>query len=328
MAWPVFDAINIISVHEIEVSLDGTPFVASHVRTYKRQFRVIVDNPLGESNQICSAVGIPLPFAPYTGGGTTYDLSALCVKISAALQVPEDRFHWIVTCEYSSEMPEGGPSACSYGIDAIGPQNEPEKEPWIIGWEPEVITKAYERDMSGNAFTSSAGKPFKPAPTFQMARAVITFTRNQLTFGREQITQYSFAVNSDFFLGSPPGTAQCMPPTGKLMFRGATSYWRVTWKVKFGGPDPSYDDGIEMFTPVQILDQDTYRIQDIIGSPDLGTQVPILRQGVPVTDPLLLDGNGQPLEGIDIGPQYRSFDIYRTLPFNALFAAGLGLVGP
>ncbi len=329
MAWdPFIPGINIISCNEIEVSRDGTPFVASHVRTYKRQFRVIVDNPLAESNQICQAGPIPLPFAPYTSAdGGDYDVSALCVKIAAAQQVPDDRMHWIVTCDYSTEMPEGGPSACFYGSFPLGAQNQPELEPWVISWEPETITKAYQYDRNGNAFTSSAGKPFKPAPSYQTARAVLCFTRNQLTFGREQIVNYSYAVNSDDFLGAIPGAAQCMPPTGKLMFRGNTAYWRVTWKVKFGGEDPSYPDGVETFDPVYLLDQDTFRLQDIPGSPDLGKAVPILRHGVPVTDPLLLNGIGQPI-GVDDRPEYREFNIYRTMPFNALFVAGLGLVTP
>jgi hypothetical protein len=329
MAW---SAANVVSVNEIEQTRDGTSFQSSLHRNYRRQFRVIFDSPITGTETACSAPGIPLPFSPYsTGEGIEFDLASLCVKTSATMQVPDDRMIWIVTCDYSTEMPEGGPSVASFGNDPAGTQNHPENEPWTIGWEPEVISRARQWDLDGFAFTASSGKPFKPAPTIETARPVLTFSRNQLEFGRTDIITYSYAVNSDDFLGAPPGSAQCLPPTAKLMWRGNIMYWRVTWKIRFGNEDLTFNDvgGYEQFSPMRLLDQDTFHRQNAEGAPGEGQPVPIIGlNGQTAVDPLLLDGLGQvlPYGG---NPVFLRFNVYPSKPFNALFLFGLdGKVTP
>lgn len=323
--WEDFTLANILTVDEIEQTRGGTAFNAGDLsRNYTRKFRVICDNPNGGASVICSHVLLPRPFSPYVmTDGSEYDLNALMIRSSADLQVPDDRMIWIVTCEYSTQMPDGGPGApgnTGFGIEDGGSQNNPEMEPWSIEWDSETVTRTGQKDLNGKAFLSSARKPFKPAPSFEVARPILVIQRNQLTFTRETISKYAFAVNSVAFLGAAVGCAQCFPPRGKLMFRGNISYYRTTWRIRFGAPIELASDELETFSPVKILDQDTHRLQDTPGQPDFDKPVPIYRRGTAITDPVLLE-NGQPLDvsAIDAIPHFQEFDIYKPQNFYDIF---------
>lgn len=350
-----YDPANFLMVDELRETRDGTPFSADYEGTYVRRFLVVfnntVDNKFLGSHAACRAPGIPLPFAPYqTADGKEWDLSSLMIRVSAHQQIGEDRYHWIVTCEYSNKVPEGGvPLEVGYGSDTAGAQMEPQKQPPEIEWDFEVVNRAPRKDLRNKAFLNSAAQPFKPSPTFEFGRAVLVMTRNELDFDRKRATRYAFAVNSDKFLGCEPGTVQCMPPRAKQMFRGSIVYWRVSYRLRFGVSAPKDTrvgrggqllsgavqaagldtEKLETWQP-EILDAGLCEINKIAITQNYGKQIPIFRDGIPISQEVLLDGTGSVLKPDKDGeftPVYLKFYIYRQEPFIPLLDVGLSRYG-
>lgn len=318
-------ASSIISVVELFEDRSGQIFEAtSGNRNYVRKFRVMVnDNRVGPLT-VSKAPGIPLPFSPYMTE-TEFDLLALLTGIQAAPEHADDWQSWIVTCTYSTEMPTNGPGDFNSPDNQSGDQNNPEHEPPDIDWDWDTEHRALSKDLDGKPIVNSAGQPFTPVPTFEVAPNILNFARNELFFDRSKSSKYSFVTNKDVFLGAPPGTVLCYPPKAKRVFKGKSAYWRVTYKFKFGR---QLDDKgtLETIQPV-LLDQGLCRLEGnknlppqiikIAGAgvdaaaqgalgvidPDgkvrrrLMEPIPILKRGIPITQPVLLDGKGQEAVG-------------------------------
>lgn len=342
-------------------SRGGSPFIAGGKRTYSRKWLVKTkDKELG-ANVICRAPGI-LPFAPYaTEDGKEWDYQALCVDIR--MEDPIDRndgYHKFVIAEYSTDMPVGGPPAfVGFGAAALGAQAMPWMEPPHIEWDSEVHREARPRDLNGNAYLNSAFVPFKPAPTVEVGRSVLIYERNEQSHDSRKQARYSFAVNSDVFLGEKPGTVQLYPPRAVLSWRGGTSFWRMTYKFRFNSPEipkptnsqiqagtsapvsagASIALGVAsaLATPLRTwqpkyLDAGTMELQTFwAAGPFFSRPVPIVRGSGAITEPVLLDGEGRQLkpnaDGTWPEPKYREFTDYLALPFTPLLVSGVGFPG-
>lgn len=342
-------------VRERRSSRQGAPFVAGGVREYERIFRVEMTDHTEDSNVVCMAPGIPLPFSPYVSeDGKCFDLNSLAVRHDARRVSPDDggEFNWDVTVRYSTEMPPGGPPVkqTGFGGDPRGPQNNPQDEPPDIEWDWEIIREAPAKDLDGKPFLNSALQPFSPAPTFEKAIAVLVYTRNELTHSRAEATKYAFAVNVDPFLGAPPGCAQCYPVRAKLMFRGPMSFWRKTYRIRFGAPkypeggrilvevgtnindlvlpvsgrNAKLVDELETWQP-QILDAGLMELQAHAARSHAGQPVPIRVNGQPISTPVCLNGHGRKQLAVDgvIEPVYLKFRRYRDMPFGRLLVSGI-----
>lgn len=290
----------IVSVKELFAGRSGTPFEASSMhREYLRKFRVMVNSNKVGPVTVGFANGIPAPYSPYATEEES-DLLALCTSIKAEQEHEDDWQSWIVDCQYSTQMPEGGGQGNLLSPDsASGEQNNPELEPPDIEWDWEVEQRALSKDLDGNPIVNSATQPFTPAVTFEVGHAILTYSRNELSFSRDKASKFSYVTNSDVFLGADPGTVLCYPPRGKRVFRGKAAYWRVTYKFRFGR---QLDNGrLETVQP-RLLDQGLCRLMNakekaavpgVLLPVALKEPVPILKRGLPITQPVMLDGNGQ-----------------------------------
>ncbi len=333
-------------------SRTGTPWMAGGARNYTRKWLVKVkDNRLG-ANVILRAMGL-FPYMTYaTPDGGDWDTQALLV--SARLEDPVDvldGYHKIVVAEYSTEMPPGGPVFSLFGIDPAGAQNNPEMVPPEVEWDGEVIREAPPYDLDKKAYLNSANQPYKPAPSFEKAHAVLIYTRNQLSYNNREHVRYSFAVNSDTFLGEAPGTVQLLPPRAKMGWIGAKSYWRVTYRFRFNSPEgprptntvTSSGTGLpvapaprEVFDPLksplrswqpQILDCGTMQLQKVwAGGPNFNFAVPIFRGAHAVTEPVLLNGSGVEQRTRDANnqliPVYNAYRQFLAIPFTPILVTG------
>lgn len=323
-------AINDIfeSCDEIFKGRTGTPFDISGKRDYVRKFLVRVKTNLIGSLGVCYCPGIPQPFSPYnSGGGLEYDLAALCVRVTAEQETEEDWSQWIVTANYSTEMPPGGkfdygnPGKDSGSGDNAS--NNPEFEAPDIDWDFDTDSKVVVKDLDSKPILNSSKQPFDPPLAFDQAYAVLTYTRNSLFFDRKIATDYAYAVNTDNFLGAPPGAAQCLPPRARWTHKGNIAYWRVTWRVRFAAPRQVTILGLPIIDLAtwqpQILDTGTMQLVTVLGQK---ISVPIWRGGQPVPGPILLDGNGRPAplnaDGT-ITPHYLDYRIFQGMPFNPIF---------
>jgi hypothetical protein len=316
---PYFNLVEELYDHE------GTPFDAGGVRTYTRKFRVVATVTTLGPSMVCSCPGIPMPFAPYIPGrALENDMLARAVKISAKRMMADDYKTWIVTVEYSTAMPEGGPSPSSgtnLGWNRAGIQNNPWDEPPHLEWEPEVGTRTPTADLDQKPFVNSAGQPMYPAPAVEDGISVLVITKNarfnSLVAVRDHIERYSFVVNLNSFVGASRGSALSLPPRAVESYRGPLRYWRMTYRIKFKRRDTSWLQGLfpaDTWQP-KILDAGMYQIRSIWGVPDPNKElIPIFKGNTQVNYPVPLNGKGQPAApGME---KFISFKYYPEVDFS------------
>ena len=337
-------------------SRKGTPFNNTQgPREYTLVFRVIVTSiDFASPNLVCQCPGIPAPYSAYiTPDGTEFDPNAFLIKLEPRKQDPTDYQVWLVECTYSTEVPTGGiPQFVSLGINPRGAQQDPTQWLPTFKWDKETVTVAYQTDMNNKPFLNSSGQPFTPAPVFEASRAVLIMNRFETNLSRATITNYSYAVNSDTFLGAAPGTVRLDPITADQAILGGVQYWKTTYRfvfnrVKFnaalnqvigpplsavtGQPALQASDPLESWQPA-ILDAGTMRL--VVGPvPNFGQPVPIISNhgAIPITQPVPLNGAGQPAlflnsagnvalpsDGGVLQAVYLNFTIYRARPFAPL----------
>jgi hypothetical protein len=313
---------------------EGTPFDASMVRTYQRRFRVLARFTTMGPGTVCSCPGVPMPYAPYVPGrGLEWDVYARAVRISARRErAQENEFvPWIVTVDYSTQMPDGGPippSQVQLGWSAQGAQNNPWNEPPSLEWDPETETTTPLADRDGKPFLNSAGQPMYPAPAVQEGVAVLVVTKNKqfntLFQVRQYIEKYSHVVNADYFVGGVPGQVLSLPPKAVEVYRGPLRYWRITHRLKFKkGPagwlgwlqnvagwianQGAGAFGTETWQP-KMLDAGFYQFRQGWFGTDRTTLVPIFRGGVQVSQPVPLR------DGKPAAPGQETFLMFRYYP--------------
>lgn len=339
------------SVQELIPTKSGTVFSSPSLdRNYVRKFRVKVKPEKKDigAGMVCRAPGLPFPYSPYIDSfGIELDQTAVCVNISAEREDPNSYENWIVTCTYSTQVPEGGIPSNKVGLgsDEAGAQNQPWLERPVVEWDWDETTYYPSRDLDGKPYVNSAQMPFNPAPGFPAARQVLVLTRNEPFWDRTIAARYAFAVNSDVFLGAKPGTVQSLPPRVAMLHRGTLTYYRVVFRLRFnlpkryerltdndppvrpGDPDPN---DLQSWQP-EILDQGTHQLPAVFGVPYAGRPIPVIRYGAPTTRDVLLDGLGReakknPATG-RVEPKFLKFREFHSAPFRPIVEGGIGLIG-
>lgn len=322
-----------ISCGEMEDSNSGTPVSMDGITEYTKNFLIVIDDKsLAHSAAICAHPELPKKGAFYrTPLNNYFDEFALMDKSSAQVLNKDDWSKWIATLHYTSRMPSGGPRK-QQG------QNNPEQDPPSVHWETEVIQKAMPFDLNGRPFNNSATTAYKPAPTMELARPVLVFTRNELTFGPFKIDYWALRFNNRVFMGRPIGTCRCEPPTGEMVFHGNLRYWRVTYRIKLGAV-------FKMTQKIQIRskvgnavtiaqEEYLYERMDVIdlldegymelgvGGPWDGKPVNIKRNGSNITAAVPLDGLGHAINYATVGPNlpevYNRFLVSQSADLNDL----------
>lgn len=321
---PVFS-----TVEELTDDVDGTPFDSNGVRTYVRRFRVTCKiNYIGPAG-VCQCPGIPKPYAPYIPFRTVErDLQAKVVRISARREVQGDWQNWIVTVNYSTEMPAGGRPAgvTELGSFFNGTQNNPWDEPPYIRLETEDTQAVPDVDRDGLAYLNSATQPFTPPFSLPDGLTGMVIRRNErlptLEAAVNRVEQFNYAVNSVVYLGRPVGAVLSKVESAEEVYRGDLRYWVFVYRLRFKKKE-LLPNGQDLWTwQPRILDAGLYRFRKVLGIP-LKDQpiVPITRGGLPISYPVPLDGNG----GVAVAdangkitPVYIRRKHYREEDFNPL----------
>ena len=312
-------------------------------REYTVVWKVLVDSPLDGPKIVIDGVIATLPAFPsditYAIGNdvdTSVTLNSLVPK-----RTGDTRLQWLVTGKYSR------PSGSESGTDEDGnPTSDPlqfrndvqinfaqfqlpvEKATYI---GPTVFTPRGAIFIENGAevpVTNSAGVRFVPGETRDDSRMVITITKNLQDFPIDQAEEYKDAVNADSFnvTLSPRQTKRFQKLTvkngnigGSYEFTNEIFYWRVTYELHVN-PDgwnrALVDRGVEARA---LLGDDDGKGGEINV---LNDGEPALRrltdqEGVPISDPVRFDGNGQPLQ--EGSPAiFMTYRIYNELPFRAL----------
>lgn len=335
-----------VSCSEIIGSNSGTPFAKDMKRDYQKKFRIIIQNKVyAHTGFVCQHPALPVDFSVYyTPFGDYFDTQSVLIKKSAMPEHGEEDWQsWIVTCDYSADQEKKEPKKRD--------SSEPQSDPPEVHWETEVVQKAMPLDLNGNAFTNSSYVPYKPAPTIEMVRPILVFSRNEYVFGPQQIDTYAFASNLFTFLGRDQGYVRCDPPVAQKMFKGNLQFYKVTYRIKFGASFPLANKvfirewngfpgaGItplwqinqeqqlyEWMDVIDMLDEGFLKLADIdeSSSDPNAKPKPITRNGRQLSQPVLLNGMGQELKMINgkpdptKGPVYNRFQVAKYTDLNAL----------
>jgi hypothetical protein len=297
-------------------------------RAYTQKFQVFTDSKTTGPLAVMFAPGIPRLYAFYVSfGATEVDTLALCRDVYP-VQDPADWSVWEVTCQFST-LPLGPTSAQGQPSDGGDPSkgdgasNNPELEPPVVRWGWHEKEEAFVKDANGKDVLNSAKQPFDPAPTVERGWRVLYFERNELSFDPDAMDKYSYALNSDNFLGAKQKEVLSKPVTADAVYKGPLRYYRVKYEFHFRKRPPIENPG-QVFPGAtwsrDILDQGLCKLS-LTAGPNFKKPVPIIRNGQPLSQPVLLDGAGQELTPAALaasGPQYISFQPYLATPFAPL----------
>ena len=187
-------------------------------------------------------------------------------------------------------------------------EDNPLNEPARIRWGSQAYTEVVETDIfSGAEIASSAGERFIPGVEQDKYNLLLTFIRNEASFGAQTADGWKGRVNSDSvsILGLPITAGQGLvhEVTGERRYRNGTTYWEVTYQIEFN-PDTF---------SVYLLDQGTYYLDSA------GDRV-VFRDEEELADrPKNLDGSGGELgDASGDDPVYLEYFTREMFAFSAM----------
>lgn len=305
---------------DISLTDNFRKFTAAFQRAYQ-----VFTIPEATAYDVLQAPGIP-------AAGSSYDDDFVAVFADAAKPQRQSPTYWIVTVDYNGEVAFGP-------ADAGGNQNNqvrsPLLAPAIIDWDDVETELEIDEDFDGNPLVTANGEAINGVRRL-FADQTVTIKKNMLAFNPYVQARYRHSVNSDIFLGWPPGTAKLM----KLRANGVASpdvpgggYYQVTAVIQFRYP---YRTTPEKAWYARIRHEGYYkRIGLGAPNPDFpGTQYPpykvirATRAGEPTAKPVLLNVFGWEIEPTDqpdpdtapppIQAYWLEKKLYESLPYNAL----------
>lgn len=221
-------------------------------RKYTRVFRVRTDD-MADGPIVAFAPGIPRRGDVYVDSNGNYDYWARCISGSVS-PVGENPTTWEVTVHYSSQSPDASLrheyAGNKLGVPGAGEtkpgerSEDPLLRPPEVSWSHEdfrrsILTGDFinsatgEVDIEDAVIANSAGDPFDPPPEVDDAHLILTVVRNQPFYDPLLAFDYKNAVNSDTFLGFPPGVAKVREFTGQSAFENNKAFAKVTLRFEF-----------------------------------------------------------------------------------------------
>lgn len=224
--------------------------------------------------------------------------------IAVGSQYPDDS---LAGCNSIDSSPYGDDGYWHSVTVNWGPWPEKEEnpldEPPTEEWGAAQFDKQIEKDCFGVPFLNSAGVPPRDIQTMDDSRTVLVITRNEATFDPAVAQVYRDKLNRDVFFGAPPLTAKMKPITASRQFSPICGfYYQVKYEIEFN---------LESGWAVEFLNCGTHeRTID-------GKLVPILKNGVPVDEPVPLNLLGQELIA-GANPEMLTYQVYHDIDFSPL----------
>jgi hypothetical protein len=188
---------------------DATPLQSDYVEVYE----VEVDDLTHDAHYVGSSTMLPQMLQPY-GSNPWARLISKHPQRSG-----ESPYIWIVTCRYSTKLPEqvaqalinpngsGGNAGGSENSIASAMDPNPLNRP--VRWVARTLTKmvALDKDVLGRNIDNSAGEPLDPPPTVKRAMPVFELTKNLATYDQfAAMCDYVGCINKTPYLGKPSRT--------------------------------------------------------------------------------------------------------------------------
>lgn len=243
-----------------------------------------------------SATGLPQVGDSYPGTSAVIMESSSIERVGPVFA--------IIICSYRGET---GPLG-----DLSG---NPTDTGYSIRWGVSVEDAEIDEDFNGEPIANKNDEPIAGIRE-KIYDDVVYITRNFLGVNRYALRAYRRAVNSDVFLGWPPGTARLIDDSSEAIFvNGAIAYWRVSAAIQFR--EPYRTTAAKAWW--KRVRHEGFKVRDTAGATphiawDLGTKSPS-------TTPVLLKRDGtlaDPLSTSFSGADWLEFQTLGSLPFNAL----------
>lgn len=194
----------------------------------------------------------------------------------------------------------------------IGPSGDTNDSP--VNKAPEIVWSDIEtdepvdEDIDGNPIVTVNNEPIVGV-TMKIADQVLSVKRNFASLDLFAISLYRHSVNSDTFLGWPPGTARLTSFSARNVIDTSTGYWEVQAKVQFRRGLRTTDDKA-WYKRVR---HEGFYVKNsdgqIVRAVDANKQ--------PAQRPVLLKADGT-RETVATNAVWLEFPVYSSLPYNTL----------
>lgn len=216
---------------------------------------------------------------------------------------------WMATVEYSGEL----------ALKESEQYDNPLFAPPRIDWDDVETEEETDEDWDGNPIQTVNREPIEGVAAL-IPDQTVTIKRNLLVFNPYVQARYRRSVNSDAFLGWPPGTAKLVKLSASNVVTRQLAYWEVTGQIRFRYP---YRTTPEKAWYKRVRHEGYYERIDLSG-PGAGSKIvrAVDDNKEPMTRKVLLDAQGyrlaEPPEGEPQIAHWLEFKIYDSLPYNAL----------
>lgn len=254
---------------------------------YTRQWYIRSDDKLESALTVIR--GMPVRHGQIYSVSGVEDAGSFVRRRSAVCR-DDNGLEWIATAEYGPYDPN------------LNPRNPTERR-LKVNWIADQVEQIADVDKDGLAIANSAGDVPEPALTEEKSRPILQIVRCQRTFNARLVQEYSDAINSDVWMGADPFTVRCKPIVGTLTWDADEGdYWEVTYQFAYKA-----EGWVRKW-----VDAGKRQLVTISGTTYL---TPILKGGVPVSDPVPLDGKGKAL-AVGGTPRIRETHTLLERPFS------------
>ena len=216
---------------------------------------------------------------------------------------------WMATVDYSGEL----------ALKEDETYDNPLFAPPRIDWDDVETEEETDEDFDGRPIQTKNGEAITGVAAL-IPDQTVTIKRNLLLFNPYVQARYRRSVNSDLFLGWPPGTAKLVKLSASNVVTKELTYWEVTGQVRFRFP---YRTTPEKAWYKRVMHKG-YNERIELSGPGAGTAIvrAVDDNKEPVTKEVLLDARGfripEAAEGEEQIAHWLEFKLYDSLPYNAL----------
>lgn len=196
----------------------------------------------------------------------------------------------------------------------IGPgdiTSSPVSNDTVITWRNATTDEAIDQDFDGKPIVTVNDEPIDGI-TERISDQIATIDKNFASINMYAIRAYLRAVNSDTYLGWPPGTARLMDyQATNVITDGVAGFWKVSATMQFREP---YNTTAAKAWYKRVR-HEGYLVRDTAGDePHIAWDE---KTKTPVTKPILLKADGTRETDSDLA-HWLEFKTLGSLPFAAL----------
>lgn len=245
--------------------------------------------------EIYATADLPPVRTPYPGFEFVVSEQARLERVSPIM--------WIATINYSGEI--GGLNNLGGNVSPTSPLAAPPR----IAWDDVEMEGEIDEDFDGKPIVNTAGERYRGVKAL-FSDQTLTVTRNMLTFNPFAQAVYRRSVNSDLFVGWPPGTCKLMKLSAQNVIDDLNGYWQVTGVFQFRYPYNTTPDKAWYARWLNLgLNQ---RIT--AGQPELEPCYD--GNDTPAVTPQYLNASGRQTD--ETGAVWNETKLYGSLPYNLL----------